>query len=492
MKLTNKYQRIPLAAISVDRNTRQRKDLQITEPFLASIRQRGVLNPVIVQKNANGTFLLIAGERRFTASQQIGLLDIPVRFLEDLDPIEAQIIELEENLCRVDLTWRDQVSAIYRVHELYKEIDPDWTAAKTAENIAVLPSSMVVYLRVGRSLDDPRIANAASMSAAYNLLIRQDDRQFTSVMDDVMIAVRQQTAPPPTPIAEPIETPTTMEAAEALVKTYRPDISGEAKDALVRQTFAAAPSVLPTILARPNVPAVVPPVNLPSIIGDSFLDWAPQYDGRRFNFLHCDFPYGINFNVGSQGGRNGWSGYDDSPDVFWDLCKCLCENRDRLLAASSHIMFWFSMDYYTEIFEFFRQNWPELRLQGHPLYWHKTDNVGVLPDPARGPRRVVETALIGSIGDRKIVKASSNAYGAPTDKSIHQSTKPEPMLRYFFGMFVDQTTRMLDPTCGSGAALRAAESLGAEQVFGLEINDEHRQGALQALEKFRRMRKALG
>lgn len=491
MKVTNKYQRLPLSSIVVDRETRQRKDLQITEQFLASIRQRGVLNPVIVQRDDGDTVTLIAGERRFAASQQLGLPDIPVRFLDDLSSIEAQIIELEENLCRTDLTWRDQVSAVYRVHQLYCELDPDWTASKTAEHIAVSSPSMAFYIRVGRSLDDPIIANATSMSAAYNLLLRRDDRKFVNIMDDAMIAVRQQTATPILPTA-PIVAPTSMEEAIALVETHRPDISGEEKHALVQRTLVGTKEALPTILARPNVPAPAPQANLPSIIGDSFLDWAPLYTGRKFNFLHCDFPYGIDFNSGAQGGRNGWSGYDDSPEVFWNLCKCLCENRDKLLAASSHIMFWFSMDYYTEIFEFFRQNWPELRLQGHPLYWHKTDNVGVLPDPARGPRRVVETALIGSIGDRKIVKASSNAYGAPTDKSIHQSTKPEPMLRYFFGMFVDQTTRMLDPTCGSGAALRAAESLGAEQVFGLEINDEHRQGALQALEKFRRMRKALG
>lgn len=57
-------------------------------------------------------------------------------------------------------------------------------------------------------------------------------------------------------------------------------------------------------------------------------------------------------------------------------------------------------------------------------------------------------------------------------------------------MFVDNNTRMLDPTCGGGSALRVAESLGAEHVLGLEINDEYVANARRALHSFRVHRKA--
>ena len=46
------------------------------------------------------------------------------------------------------------------------------------------------------------------------------------------------------------------------------------------------------------------------------------------------------------------------------------------------------------------------------------------------------------------------------------------MLKHFFEMFVDDTTKMLDPTAGSGNALRAASSMNAKLVVGLEINPE--------------------
>jgi DNA modification methylase len=120
----------------------------------------------------------------------------------------------------------------------------------------------------------------------------------------------------------------------------------------------------------------------------------------------------------------------------------------------------------------------------------KSDGTGILPDPERGPRQIYETCLLASRGDRKIVRAVANAYSAPTVRDTHMSEKPEPMLRHFFGMLVDENTIMLDPTCGSGSSLRAAESLGARRVLGLEINPEFAGLARNALERSRKLRKA--
>ena len=120
----------------------------------------------------------------------------------------------------------------------------------------------------------------------------------------------------------------------------------------------------------------------------------------------------------------------------------------------------------------------------------KSDGAGILPDPERGPRQIYETCLFGAKGDRKIVRAVANAYSAPTVRERHMSEKPEPMLRHFFGMLCDENTIMLDPTCGSGSSLRAAESLGAKYVLGLEINKDYANLAREALEKSRRLRKA--
>ena len=47
-------------------------------------------------------------------------------------------------------------------------------------------------------------------------------------------------------------------------------------------------------------------------------------------------------------------------------------------------------------------------------------------------------------------------------------------------MFVDESTRLLDPTCGSGNAVRIAEDMGAQSVLGLEIDPDFCQLAQKA------------
>ena len=84
-----------------------------------------------------------------------------------------------------------------------------------------------------------------------------------------------------------------------------------------------------------------------------------------------------------------------------------------------------------------------------------------------------------------------NVKSAPrSSNAIHPSQKPEPVLRHFFEAVVDSTTDMLDPTCGSGSALRAGEDVGARSVLGLELNPEFAKAANAATVNARLLRKA--
>jgi DNA modification methylase len=88
---------------------------------------------------------------------------------------------------------------------------------------------------------------------------------------------------------------------------------------------------------------------------------------------------------------------------------------------------------------------------------------------------VYEVALFFSIGDRKITTAVNNVFPFPGRKdsnSRHQSEKPWQMLSHFFRMFVDETTSVLDPCCGSATSLIAAEKLGATTIFGMDKDPE--------------------
>ena len=452
MPISHEYSLLPCKSIFIDREARQRRAIN-TAGLKDSIALRGVLNPIIIDRELR----LVAGERRLTACLELGIPSIPCRYIEDLEPFEAMIIELEENVKRSDLTWLDTTQAVTSLHSAYLSRDPSWTQSKTAEALAMSPSDITRYLRVGAELSNPRIASLTSLETAYNMLKRQDERRAGDAVSSIL-------------------------AASHLVIPGAPSAAAQAS------TLASGPVTTNPTGTQTPAGVAAEPSEAPPILHIDFSSWLATYSGPPFNFLHCDFPYGINVFDGQYGDATGTQHYDDSPDVYFSLIKLLADNLDRVVAHSAHVMFWFSMEHYVSTLSMFSRLMPDIVWQKHPLLWVKSDNVGIMPDPRRGPRRVYETCLIGTRGDRPLVKPVSNAYVCPTDKTYHPSTKPEPMLRHFFQMFVDNGTRLLDPTCGSASALRAAHTLGAEQILGLEQDEEHFTVASKAMATFYKLR----
>ena len=83
----------------------------------ASIREHGVLQPILVRPRGNNEYQLIAGERRWRASKAAGLATIPA-LVEDIDDDTALEISIIENLQREDLSPLDEAAMFDRmVHE---------------------------------------------------------------------------------------------------------------------------------------------------------------------------------------------------------------------------------------------------------------------------------------------------------------------------------------------------------------------------------------
>jgi len=477
MKLQQSVSLIEISKIKVLRDQRQRepgKEALEVAWLQKSIAQHGLLSPILISDD----FILQAGERRLTACRNLGWEKILARKISQLTPVEQQLIEFVENAHREDLCWQDTVRAVGGMHKLQLQLDPDWTMGETAAQCAMELSHVSLLISVYKEMENERVASAGTAREAYNMLKRRENRNAGAELEALLSGEDIPAETEPEQVATGLSEADQARAVE--LKKLGEPLPPELR----------APPVI-----RQSKPAPKPDPE--SILNISFLDWAPQYSGPKFNFIHCDFPYGVELFSGPQGrgaelGQNGKLGYKDSVDVYQTLIKSLCTNLDRVMSVSAHMMFWLSADYriISNTVALFNELAPSLQFAKFPLIWFKNDNAGIASDPKRGARHVYEACLLASRGNRNIARVKGDAYSAPTDKKLHPSTKPEPMLRHFMEMLVDDTTIMLDPTCGSGASLRAAESLGASHVLGLEIDKQYVDPARLALKQARMKRAA--
>jgi len=92
-------------------------DAEALSELAASIKQYGIVQPLVVSPHADG-YIIIAGERRWRASKLAGLKNVPaiVRTSKELERLELALVE---NVQRVDLSALEQAVSIERLHEQF-------------------------------------------------------------------------------------------------------------------------------------------------------------------------------------------------------------------------------------------------------------------------------------------------------------------------------------------------------------------------------------
>src|SRR5262245_62139867 len=139
---------VPLADISVRRDDRQRRELTDIDVLADSIRRLGLIHPIVVTRDLE----VVAGERRTVACRQLGWFNIPVQYVDELDPATLQAIELEENIKRKDIDWRDQCRAVHNYHLMRARENPYWSHGDTGQAIGLSKQQIGTYLSVAKEL----------------------------------------------------------------------------------------------------------------------------------------------------------------------------------------------------------------------------------------------------------------------------------------------------------------------------------------------------
>jgi ParB family chromosome partitioning protein len=91
-----------------------------------SIRQCGrVLQPVAITQTLSGDWMLIAGAHRLAAARMVGHTEIPVVIHEELNGLQAKLIEIDENLLRHELNPLDRAVFLAERKRIYEELHPE-------------------------------------------------------------------------------------------------------------------------------------------------------------------------------------------------------------------------------------------------------------------------------------------------------------------------------------------------------------------------------
>jgi ParB family chromosome partitioning protein len=169
----------------IDSNPEQPRlafDETTLEELAASIREHGVLQPILVRPIDDGRYQLIAGERRWRASKIAGRMTIPA-LVEDIDDETALEISIIENLQREDISPLDEAAMYDRMIR-----DHGYSIRKLADKLGKDKGYLENRLRLADA--PPEVRELVSLrkdtlSHAYELMKVQDPKKRRRLADQV-------------------------------------------------------------------------------------------------------------------------------------------------------------------------------------------------------------------------------------------------------------------------------------------------------------------
>jgi ParB family chromosome partitioning protein len=187
-------------------------DEKLTE-MAASIKERGVLQPILVRRSA-GKYQLVAGERRLRAAKMAGLLQIPALLIQATD---EQCLELSliENLQRENLNPVEEARGYEKLitmfgltqEEAAARVGKDRSTVTNSLRLLKLPAPILGDIETGRvspgharallSIEERKLQTRLwSLIVKYGLSVRQAETRARE-MKEQRPAIKQKTPPPP-------------------------------------------------------------------------------------------------------------------------------------------------------------------------------------------------------------------------------------------------------------------------------------------------------
>lgn len=173
------FQDLPISAVIPNaRQPRSAFDEEAMAALTASVRELGVLQPILVRAAGEGTYELIAGERRWRAAKRAGLPLIPaiIRTVDDTSSLEQALVE---NLQREDLNPLDEAAAYQQLLEDF-HLTHDELAARMGKSRAAISNTLRLF-QLPPSVQ--RLVSEAKITAGHaRALLTCPDRAYQETL----------------------------------------------------------------------------------------------------------------------------------------------------------------------------------------------------------------------------------------------------------------------------------------------------------------------
>jgi DNA modification methylase len=418
----------PADIIIKDELPRQRKDLGEIAKLVASIQEYGQLQPIVINRKKE----LIAGGRRLAACI-LGGFNAKVCYVDTVDPLRMQEMELEENVQRKDLTPAEESLAVSRLVELKRQIYGTPVQGRvggyTLDDAASLLGKTKGYVAEQISIADAVTMFPTLLGCKTKSEIKSAVKGMQRVSDNM----------------------------EALTK-YEDTIK-QAKEFVIV-----------------NRDATIHMKGIP----DASID-----------LLFTDPPYGINIDKtamtvgGHTGGDLTTTGfkYEDSPEIALPLYQLLATESVRFCRSNAHALIFCGPSHFWTIKNMF--NAAGWICSERPVIWIKHAG-GQNNNPDAWFSSSYEILLFARKTESRLIVQGKPDWiqcniVLPSER-IHQAEKPIPLLKELISRVCLPGNTLYDPFTGSGAIMQAAIEMKV-LVIGCELSVEAYAGAVSRLSK---------
>jgi DNA modification methylase len=429
---------VTLSSIIVE--DRVRKEMGDLIGLETNMKESGLISPLAVKDNKDGTYKLLAGERRYTVLKRNEVSSIPVRIYEDdLSELEMKVIEKSENFYRKDMEYWEFDKLTMEIHQLQQHLhgvklpgpnQEGWGTRDTAEMIgAKSPASVVEAVKRAEAREVfPELFEGCKTASDASKVMKKVDQAL----------VKQQ-------IAQKLESESTDVRFKRLSQCF-----------VVKSFFEGVKDVPDSSC---DLVEIDPPYSI-ELMGKKKHKGESNYTISDYNEISIEHYI------------------EGDPDGQWRGMRTVFTECYRVMKPNSWLICWFGPDPWFEILfqEMLKAGFDSTRMCG---IWAK--GYGQSLSPTTRLANSYEMFFYAHKGRPALNKAGrSNLFTySPihAQKKTHPTERPTDMMKDIYETFVGPNTRLLIPFLGSGNGLIAAHELGIS-ASGFELSKAYKDSFL--------------